>query len=215
MFVTRVVVLFCMVSSAHAQSVAPVAPGSIAEPELVRRLSRSEEIRLARSAAPPAVSADAGVMVLEGDRFVEAERGASGVTCLVARSEPKSLEPICYDPEASRTWLPIDIQSTEQRLAGRTRAEIKADVAEGLRTGRFRLPSRPALAYMLSAAQDLYDEEGKQAGAWHPHLMIWTPHLTAQDLGLPTGGSVRHVMVFESGTPMAQIVIPVPNAVTP
>ena len=215
MFATPLIVLLLMASSAHAQSPAKVAPVSTTEPVPVRRLVRGEEIRLARSAAPPAVSAHANVMVLEANRFVQAERGTSGVTCLVSRSEPQSLEPICYDPEASRTWLPIDIQSTEGRLDGRTRAEIKADVAEGLRTGRFRLPSRPVLAYMLSAAQDLYDEQGNHAGAWHPHLMIWTPHLTEADLGVPAEGSVRHVMVFESGTPMAQIVIPVPNAVTP
>ncbi|MEE2899199.1 MAG: hypothetical protein VX815_12120 [Gemmatimonadota bacterium] len=39
-------------------------------------------------------------------------------------------------------------------------------IAEGLRRGEFRLPSRPVMSYMMSAAQELISDEGEAAGAW-------------------------------------------------
>ncbi len=47
---------------------------------------RDAEIALAKSAAPPALSSDANVLVLEKDGYHTAIEGKNGFTCLVERS---------------------------------------------------------------------------------------------------------------------------------
>jgi len=69
---------------------------------------RDAEIALARSAAPPALSADATVLVLEKDGYHSVIAGKNGFTCVVERGwmspldsadfwNPKLRGPICYN----------------------------------------------------------------------------------------------------------------------
>jgi len=179
-------------------------------------LPRAEEIALARSAAPPEVSGAASVLVLErGKGYVPAETGTNGVTCYVSRSQPEAIEPHCFDREGSETILQMDLREAELREWGKSEAEIKEDIAEGLRMGRFRLPRRPAMSYMMSAAQVLYNEQGERAGQWQPHLMIYVPYLTAEDLGLGSTPSFQAAVVVDPGKPTANIMIVVKDFVEP
>jgi len=124
-------------------------------------LDRDPEIALARSAAPDAVSETATVLVCTKDGYQVAVAGTGGVTCYVSRSWVESVEPHCFDEEASTTILPMSLMTTEMRHAGATQEEIDAVIAEGLRSGEFRLPARPAMSYMMSSAQVLYNDQGR------------------------------------------------------
>ena len=154
--------------------------GSALRPPL---LPREREIALARSAAPPEVSDRATVLVLaRGKGFVVAEPGTNGVTCLVDRSWPDAIEPHCFDPEGSRTILPVHARQMELREQGLSKASIQADIADGYRTGRFVVPARPALTWMMSAEQILYNDDGMRVGAWIPgrptaNLLIVMPDI--------------------------------------
>jgi hypothetical protein len=170
-------------------------------------LPRTEEIALARSAAPGAVSDDATVVVWAGADWQVAAEGSNGVTCYVGRSWPESLEPHCFDEEGSRTILPIHLLETRMLHEGRSRAEIDAAVAEGLRSGELRLPTRPAMSYMMSAGQRLVSDDGRAVGAWQPHLMIYVPYISAEDLGLGTVPSLDAAVVVDPGTPFANIMV--------
>lgn len=178
-------------------------------------LSRDQEVALARSAAPAQVSAAATVMVLGEPGYTVAQQGTNGVTCLVSRSWPESLEPVCYDAEASATIMPIEIRQVELYREGRSPEEVDREVAEGLRLGKYRLPRRPAVGYMMSSGQVLYDDDGKLVGKWQPHLMIYYPYLTEADLGLGTTPSTQAAMVVDPGTPRAQIMVVVKSFVDP
>jgi hypothetical protein len=191
------------------------AAGQPAASVLPDLLPRAREVALARSAAPPEVSADATVLVLERGGFVVADQGSNGVTCLVDRSQPRALEPHCYDREASVTILPIRVREAELREQGWTKAEVAADIDAGIRAGRFRLPARAAMTYMMSSAQVLYDEGGAHVGAWKPHLMIYMPFLKAADLGLSGAPSTRAAMVVDEGTALASILVIVAAFVDP
>jgi hypothetical protein len=193
-----------------AQSAAGGAPGR-AGPRPV--LPRSTEVALARSAAPPAVSDGARVLAWNGAGFEVAEEGTNGVTCYVSRSWPTSLEPHCFDAEGSSTILPIHLRQVELWAEGRQGAEIDADIAEGLRSGRFRLPTRPSMSYMMSAGQRLVSDEGLDVGAWQPHLMIYYPWLTSEALGLGAAAGMEAGLVVDPGTPLSNIMIVVPEAV--
>ena len=180
-------------------------------------LPRGEEIALARSAAPPEISRDATVMVLQRGGYVLAEKGTTGVTCYVNRDWTESLEPHCFDPEGSATIVPIQLRRAELREWGWEKARIESDIAAGLQSGRFRLPRRPAISYMMSSGQVLYSStSGKRVGAWHPHIMIYYPWMTSRDIGLADStGPANGPTVAEDGEAMSSVIVIVPDFVSP
>jgi hypothetical protein len=170
-------------------------------------LPRGREIALARTAAPASVSRDATVMVLTPRGFEVAVKGTNGVTCVVNRSHPLSLEPHCFDAEGSATILPMELRRTELLREGKSPDEVDREIAAGLLSGQYRLPRRPAMSYMMSAEQVLYDDEGKHVGRWQPHLMIYYPHLTSSDLGLASETSTDAAVVVDAGKAVSNVMI--------
>lgn len=170
-------------------------------------LPRDREIALARSAAPTDVSRDATVMVLTSRGFEVGITGTSGVTCVVNRSHPESLEPHCFDPEASATVLPMELRRTERLREGKSADAIDREIAAGLMDGTFRLPRRPAMTYMMSSEQVLYDDDGTKVGRWKPHLMIFYPHLKSADLGLGGKPSTEAAVMVDPGNALSNIMI--------
>ena len=92
-------------------------------------MERNAEIALARSAAPESISRDAEVMVLGRHGYETAVKGKNGFVCMVERSwtagiddpdfwNPKLRAPICFNPPAARSYLPLTIKKTELVLAG-------------------------------------------------------------------------------------------------
>ena len=183
------------------------------------RLPLADEIALARSAAPSAVSAEATVLVLEqGDeRWVVAEEGTNGATCYVSRTWAGTLEPHCFDAEGSRTILPIHLRTLEMGHDGASEEEIEREIEAGVAAGRFRYPSRRAMSYMLSSAQKLVSDEGQAVGAWKPHLMIYWPGLTRSDLGAAGEGPLLadSMILVDQGTDEACLIIVYPEFVEP
>lgn len=179
-------------------------------------LTEAQEIALARSAAPPEVSADATVLVLRDGRYVAAARGSSPVTCMVSRSLPLSLEPICYDPEASRTILPMEIARVEMRLGGVPLEEVERRLESMIEEGELAVPDRPAMAYMMSSAQVLYADADTRVGSWMPHIHLYVPYATAEDFGASAGRSAPAAWeVVDAGEPTANLVIKVRDFVDP
>ena len=134
----------------------------------------------------------------------------------MARSQRLSLEPECGDTEAEATWFTVERWKVEQRLAGRTPAEVDRTTRDSLAAGRSRVPRRPAMVYMMSSAQVLYDENGKFAGRWMPHTMLYFPNLNATDLGVAAGHSDHAApSVDRPGTPWSNIVTVVRSWVDP
>lgn len=179
-------------------------------------LSVAEEIALARSAAPAGVSGDATVLVLKDGKYETVQAGSNGVTCIVSRTFPLSIEPICYDPEASRTILPIEVARVELRLSGVPAEEIERRIAEGIGSGEFAVPQRPAMAYMMSARQILYADAETRVGAYYPHLHVFMPYATgAQFGGLSGSSSEGGAFMFDEGKPTANLVVLVREFVQP
>ncbi|HEX6316775.1 MAG TPA: hypothetical protein VFZ73_18015 [Gemmatimonadaceae bacterium] len=169
-------------------------------------LPRHEEIALARSAAPSAVSDSATIYVLTDSAYVVAVQGSSGAACYVSRDWIASIEPHCFDPEGAQTILPMQMHRVELLHRGRSKVEADRAIADGIASGRFRLPRRPAVSYMMSAEQRLIAPNGSPAGAWRPHLMIYYPYLSASDIGLSGGGDAT-LSVVDPGLPVANMTV--------
>lgn len=147
-------------------------------------LSWEREIALATSAAPPHLAAGAAVYVLERTGYVKAREGTNGFTCLVVREHPADLVPLCHDPEGSRTVLPAVVREAQLRSLGKTAAEIRTDINEGLRTGTFRLPERVGIAYALSSNARAYRPDLRRTIQLRPHLRFYAPFLRGVDIGV-------------------------------
>lgn len=198
----------CVPAFAQSSQSAPSAP-----PRAGRRplLPRDSEIALARSAAPPSVSARARVLVFADTGFVVADSGSNGVTCIVNRSWPASLEPHCFDAEASVTILPMELRRTMLYHRGRSDADVERDIGEGLSKGTFRTPRRPAMTYMMSDGQRLIGDDGVAAGHWRPHIMIYYPYLKNADVGFGSAPDMKVGMVADEGGATSSITIVMPQ----
>lgn len=186
---------------------AAVAAQQTSPPTVPMNLSRADEIRYARSAAPADVSSGATVWVLENGHYVVAVKGTSGMACAVYRDRANSFVPICGDAEADATVLAIGRFQTEERLAGKTLAEIKPEVEHGLASGRFRVPQSPVLTYMTSSAQVLTDTSGGHPTRFLPHLMVFYPNMHAQRMGIVDSNSMDIPLLDEDGTPLSHLTI--------
>src|SRR3984885_12373262 len=148
-------------------------------------MERNTEIAMARSAAPEAISRDADVLVLGRHGYETAVKGKSGFVCVVERGwmspfdgdgsagfwNPKLRGPVCFNPPAARSILPMTYKRTEMVLAGQSKAQI----IEGIKTFiKQKLPPLEpgAMSYMMSKEQYLTDEGQHN---WMAHLMIYTP----------------------------------------
>ncbi|HXK12211.1 MAG TPA: hypothetical protein VMT70_21410 [Vicinamibacteria bacterium] len=157
---------------------------------------KDAEVALALTAAPRSVSEGAEVMVLGREGYTTAAKGGNGFLCLVERAwgaatddpefwNPRVRAPICFNPAARRTFVPIFLMKTRLVLAGRSKKEIVQSVASAF--DKKELPALEAggMCYMMSKQQYLSDR-GK---AWHPHLMFFVPGDAARDWGANLPGS--------------------------
>lgn len=151
---------------------------------------RDAEIAMAKSAAPPAISNEAEVLVMGKDGYHSAIEGKNGFTCLVERSwmsptgspefwNPKLRGPICYNPPATRSILPYTIYRTKLVLSGRTKAQMVESIKSALARNQLPTPETGAMSYMMS--KDAFF--GDAGGHWHPHLMFHVPTANAASWG--------------------------------
>jgi hypothetical protein len=147
---------------------------------------RNAEIALARSAAPEAISRDADVLVLGKHGYETAVKGKNGFVCAVERGwmgpfdgedaanfwNPKIRGPVCFNPPAARSILPLTYKRTEMILAGKSKAQI-IDSLKAAYEKKELPPLEPgAMSYMMSKEQYLNDGDHHN---WMAHLMFYTP----------------------------------------
>jgi hypothetical protein len=174
-------------------------------------LPAPHEIALARSAAPPSVADSASVYVFTDSGYVLAQRGSNGAACYVSRSWPTSVEPHCFDSEGASTILQMHMREVELLHRGATPADAEREIGAGISTGRFRLPRRPAVSYMMSAGQELISDDGKPVGRWRPHVMIYYPFLDDEAGKRPP--DMKAAMITGARTASSSIVLVMPDFV--
>jgi hypothetical protein len=211
-----------------ATLVAALAPAAVAQQSKYPPISeylmeRSEEVALAKSAAPPNVSRRATIKVLTAAGYRTVDAGDNGFVCMVLRGfaaptytpaaarelvyDPTIAAPICYDSTAVRMVLPYQELRAKLAMEGKTADEITKAVEAAYAAGEIPKQDRVAFGYMFSADQNVHPD----AGAWHPHVMIFAPNYTNEMLG----GNSREDMpraTEDAGTPFTVVAIPVDHA---
>lgn len=159
--------------------------------------NQADEIVLARSGAPVAVSDKAEILVLGAHGYETAVKGTNGFVCYVGRSwendfdnpefwNPKNRAPECVNAPAARSVLPSYLQRTHWVLAGVSRAEMVDRTKAAIAAKQITAPEAGAMCFMLSKDGYLGDGAG---GHWHPHVMFWGPPGPGSEWGADLPGS--------------------------
>lgn len=213
--------LAAVVPMAGAAAPAMPSAGATYPPLRDYLMARDAEIALARSAAPDAVSAHATIKILTAKGFEVAVAGENGFVCMVMRGwsaptftpapfrdfvyDAALRAPICFDPVASRTVLPLQELRTALGMQGNDPDAITRGVVTAYATGKLPKMDQVAFAYMWSAHQNL----GPGIGAFHPHVMVYAPYYDNAMLGGNAFGGGAPFVSDDAGTPFAVVVIPV------
>jgi len=151
---------------------------------------RDAEIALARSAAPESISRDAKILVLGRHGYETAVEGKNGFVCVVERAwmspsnsaefwNPRVRGPLCFNPQAVLSILPITIKKTEIALAGQSKAQIIQGIKEAYAKRELPALKPGAMSYMMSKTAYLTDNDGHNLA----HLMFYTPIMEGADWG--------------------------------
>lgn len=168
---------------------------SMAPPELYM-MERQAEIDLARSAAPESISRGAAVLVMGSHGYETAVKGTNGFACMVLRSwtagtddpdfwNPKIRAAICFNPPATRSYLPIVVKKTELVLAGKSKVQMAESINAAFDKKELPMQESGAMCYMLSKQSFLSERDPH----WHPHLMFFVPQTDAATWGADLPGS--------------------------
>jgi hypothetical protein len=187
-------------------------------------MPREAEIAFARSAAPPTITDRATIKVLTGSGYQVAKQGDNGFVCVVMRGwaaptftpapfrdlvyDARVRAPICFNPVAARTVLPLQELRARLAMEGKAPDQIAAGVQAAYAKGELPRMEAVAFAYMWSADQYL----APGIGAFHPHIMVYTPYYVNSQLGGNEFGSGLPFVSDDAGTPFAVTVIPVDPA---
>ena len=179
---------------------------------------RSAEIALARSAAPAAISLHATVLVLGRQGYETAVAGDNGFVCVVERAwmsplqapdfwNPKLRGPVCFNPPAAHSILPITLTRTEMALTHKSKSEFISELKAAVESRRLPALEPGAMSYMMSRDQYL----GDSAQHWHPHLMFYVSKTVAPFWGAESPGSpvLLNPQFQDSPEPITVFIVPV------
>jgi len=182
--------------AATAAAAAPAKPYDRMAPVDAYLMDRTQEIALARSAAPASISKDATVLVMTRTGYETAVTGSNGFVCWVARGfagatdwperwNPKIRAAGCDNPQAARTVTEIAKLRTAMTLTGHSDAEVAARIQVALRSKKIAALAAGAMCYMMSKSSYL-SHEGDHDMA---HVMFYVPLKDGADWGANAAGS--------------------------
>jgi len=184
-------------------------------------MPRTDEVALARTAAPENISDRATIKILTKTGFEVAEQGDNGSVCMVMRGfsaptytpaqfrdlvyDPTVRAPICFTAPAVQEVMPYYELRTKLAFQGMKPDEIAEAVAVAYAKGELPKRDKVTFAYMWSAKQSL----GPGIGHWHPHVMLFAPYYDNAMVGGNPFGSPFPQLSDDAGTPFSVVVIPV------
>jgi len=208
--------LLVLALSAQAQEGKPTPYPTMAPIEQYRAANVQDEIALARTAAPPSISANAQVLVFGQHGYEIAVKGSNDFVCFVERSwtagfddpqfwNPKLRAPNCFNAAAAHSVLPQYLKRAEWVSAGLDKAKLIEKTQLAFAHNEFIAPEPGAFSFMLSKQGYVSDDA---QGPWLPHLMFFVPHGQAVNWG--AGLEDSPVLGGEAGSAIEPSVLFVP-----
>lgn len=167
-------------------------------------ISRAQEIELALKAGPVHLRREATVYIFGKRGYEIAQVGTNGFNCMVNRdgiqNGDTAVHPTCWDPEGSRTILPVMLRVGELLAQQKSAADIKHDIDEGFAQGRFHSPAKTGIAYMLAGDVKFDPKSGQLSTTEFPaHYMLYAPGVTNADIGISKDATTPGLPFVYSG----------------
>lgn len=186
---------------------------AVAQPAVV--LPVDLELKLAASALPAHMRADATLYRYTDNGYVVAREGTNGFSCLTRQIgiSPTRFHgafmTVCYDAEGSETLLQSDLLQGKLFAEGKTHDEVAEVINAKWADGSFRRPNH-GIAYMLSPVQHLRMVGAPRPGGYIPHLMFYAPgHQNAAVRGNARPNPMApEPYMAAPGQPWAMIIVP-------
>lgn len=192
-------------------------------------MDRTSEIAMARSAAPEAISRDTKVLVLGRHGYETAVEGKNGFVCIVERAwenpfdspefwNPKNRSPICLNPPAARTVLPLTLMRTKLLLAGKSKEEVKEGLKAAIEKKELPELEAGAMSYMMSKdayLTDLGHHNMAHLMFYAPLGTVWGANLvdSSNNVSEPFPGSPVYLLPSYKGNPEPIYMFMVPTGV--
>ena len=208
--------LFCFFGIVNIVSMAilsgPTAAASN-ETGALDAMPRSLEIRLALSALPPTLRAEATVYTLDTHQgYVIAQQGTNGQSCFVGRTEWKFADyrndiydPTCYDSVGSKNHMQVLFDVAKLRAQGIAPETMKKQIEHGFNVGKYHFPERAGFSYMTAPLMRTYmsldpNDKSTVMTMSMPHVMYYAPNITDKDIGgLGCPPCAPYPFAFETG----------------
>src|SRR5215510_8129878 len=177
----------CLIALVLIIGIGFFAPNAVAQTDKYPKMApvdqylmeKSDEIQLARSAAPDSISREATILVLGRQGYETAVEGKNGFVCLVGRGwtgmfdwpefwSPKVRAADCMNPQAARSILPIVHLRARMVMAGRSKAEMVSALKTAYEKKQLPKLESGAMDYMMSKSSYLTDQGEHNV----PHLMF-------------------------------------------
>jgi hypothetical protein len=191
---------------------------SMAPVEQYLMADQNAEIALARSAAPASISRDATVLVLGRHGYTTAVKGNNGFVCAVERGwmspfnaqqfwNPKMRGPICFNPAAAHSILPLTLKRSDLVLSGLSKDQVMEGIRAALKAKQLPTLEPGAMSYMMSKQGYL----GDGVGHWVSHLMFYVPLTKPESWGADLPGSpvLLNPQFQGAPEPLTEFMIPV------
>jgi hypothetical protein len=176
-------------------------------------MDRTNEIALARTAAPESISRDAEVQVLGRHGYETAVQGKNGFLCIVGRGwsaaadsdywNPKVRVPMCMNAAAAHSYFLRITKITDMALAGHTLTQVNDAMAAAVAKKELPPMEPGAMCYMMG--KEGYG--GDVAPHWPAHLMFFFSDTDPASWGANLPGSPV-VAVTDPQEHLTQFVIP-------
>jgi hypothetical protein len=198
---SRYLFVLCVLSVCCGSALGVIKAAEVPVPEL---LSPEKEMELALKAAPTHLRNEATVYIFGKRGYEKIRTGTNGFNCMVNRdgiqNGDTAVHPTCWDPEGSRTILPVMLRVGELLAQQKSAAEIARDIDEGFAQGRFHSPSKTGIAYMLAGDVKFDPKSGQLSTTEFPaHYMIYAPGVTNDDIGMSKAATTPGLPFVYSG----------------
>jgi hypothetical protein len=171
--------------------IAAALPGQTTDPT-IEPMPVKLETQFALSAAPPGLRDRATVHLLDPRKgYHLARQGTSGVTCIVQRTAWEHADfrddiyiPLCYDAVGTRTYLKVIMDAAALRAQGMSPAALKAEIEKRYADKTYTVPEKTGVSYMVAPIfRTLGPPDMKVRTMAMPHVMVYAPHVTNEDIG--------------------------------
>jgi hypothetical protein len=163
---------------------------------LLEKMPLALEVKLALSALPPPLRANASVYVLDPGKGYELEHsGDNTESCFVGRTEWRFADyrddvfvPICYDAVGAKSHMRVWFDVAELRAKGLEPEAMRTEIESRFHNGTYKAPDRPGISYMTAPLMRTYtSSDSKDTDSVvtmsAPHVMYYAPNVTGKEVG--------------------------------